>query len=114
MGGLSLSISLSIRELLLRQIYLNTHFFVAFSYFVYLVSVCLSILLTFVMCFSLIYFILGNVRNCIEMYLGIFVNETETELKLSCLTPTFAAFCAVLTLYITTHKIFGGCYYKCK
>ena len=31
------------------------------------------------MCFCLIYFILGNVSNCIEMYLGIFVNETKTE-----------------------------------
>ena len=78
MGG-SLSISVSIRELLLRQIYLNTCCLVVFSYFVYSVSACLSILLTFVMCFCLIYFILGNVSNSIEMYLGIFVNETETE-----------------------------------
>ena len=32
------------------------------------------------MCFCLIQFILGNVSNCIEMHLGIFVNEAETEI----------------------------------
>ena len=64
-------------QILLRQIYLNTYCLVVFSYFAYLDSACLSILLTFVVCFCLIYSILGNVSNCIEMYLGIFVNETE-------------------------------------
>ena len=31
------------------------------------------------MCFCLINFILGNVSNCIDIYLGIFGNETETK-----------------------------------
>ena len=43
-----------------------------FSYVVNLGSVCLSILFTCIICFCLIYFNLGNVSSCIDMYLGIF------------------------------------------
>ena len=46
-----------------------------FSYYVSLLSVCPCILLLCSMYYCLIYFNLGNVNNCIEMYLGIFVNE---------------------------------------
>ena len=81
-GGGSLSISLSIRELLLRQIYLNSLCLVVLSYFVNLGSVCLSILFTCTMCFCLIYFNLSNVGNCIDMYLGISVNKTEVEVEI--------------------------------
>ena len=42
--------------------------------FKYLVDIC-NVFLSY-------FFILSNVSSCIEMYLGIFVNETETELKL--------------------------------
>ena len=34
------------------------------------------------MCFCLIYFNLGNVSSCIDMYLGIFVNRIEVEVSL--------------------------------
>ena len=33
------------------------------------------------MCFCLIYFNLGNVSSCIDMYLGIFVSRTEVEVE---------------------------------
>ena len=54
-----------------------------FSYFVNLGSVCLNILFKCIMCFCLIYFNLGNVSSCIDMYLGIFVNRIEVEVEVS-------------------------------
>ena len=33
------------------------------------------------MCFCLIYFNLGNVSSCIDMYLGIFVNRIKLKLN---------------------------------
>ena len=43
---------------------------------------CLSILFTCTICFCLIYFNLGNVSSCIDIYLGIFVNRIEIEVEL--------------------------------
>ena len=34
------------------------------------------------MCFCHIYFNLGNIRSCFDMYLGIFVNRIEVEVDL--------------------------------
>ena len=42
-----------------------------------------SILFTCTMYFCLIYFNLGNSSNCIDVYLGIFVNRIEVEVEVS-------------------------------
>ena len=62
-----------------------------FSDHINLFSVCLCIFLCS-MYYCLFSFNLGNVSNCIVMYLGIFVNETETETSLRFFANFLATF----------------------
>jgi len=61
---------------------------------------------TCTMCFCLIYFNLGNVSSCIDMYLGIFVNRIEVEVEVH-IMHLFFSFLQTLRIRNSTPCFYG-------